>query len=442
MTDSLGMRWPWLGIIPLFACAGEPTPIGGGDDQAGDAACSGQPYAACHQGNVYRFDACGQPDGMFDECRDVLCADGACQPAACDDDIRNGRESDVDCGGGDCVGCDAGGYCLSESDCMSQVCTDRACVAASCNDKVHNGDESATDCGGGCPACADWSACRGDGDCVSGNCPAGTCLPGSCNDGDQNGSESAIDCGGSCAPCPGGSTCNTNDDCQSGDCNVVCAELECPIGMVRIGDVPACIDPFEASVWENSSCTGARYGVGLVDDYPVGFPDRVESAGCAGTCLGRAVTAPTVTVYACGVAGEVPSANITWFQAKRACENAGKLLCTWPLEWLQACWGPSELSFPYGDAYVAGRCNDGHAGNGTAVACGSMTTCQGNGAHDMSGNLWEWTETCVGDDACRSAGGSWAEVGDTYLACPTGHVGRSPDYGGETTGFRCCWRPQ
>lgn len=46
-----------------------------------------------------------------------------------------------------------------------------------CTDGVKNGDESDVDCGGTCPRCATSKICRRDGDCLSGFCSGGRCLP-------------------------------------------------------------------------------------------------------------------------------------------------------------------------------------------------------------------------------------------------------------------------
>jgi hypothetical protein len=43
--------------------------------------------------------------------------------------VKNGDESDVDCGGG-CAGCDAGKNCASGSDCASALCKGGQCVPA------------------------------------------------------------------------------------------------------------------------------------------------------------------------------------------------------------------------------------------------------------------------------------------------------------------------
>lgn len=50
-----------------------------------------------------------------------------------------------------------------------------ASAAASCHDGVKNGPESDVDCGGDCPSCAIDKACVRARDCISGLCAAGVC---------------------------------------------------------------------------------------------------------------------------------------------------------------------------------------------------------------------------------------------------------------------------
>ena len=102
-----------------------------------------------------------------------------------------------------------------------------------CADAVRNGDETDVDCGGGaCAACADGAPCSGPTDCQSSVCAAGVCQPSVCADGVQNGTETDVDCGGGCVPCENGSSCLSDTDCVSGLCaNRTCTEPDqdlCP----------------------------------------------------------------------------------------------------------------------------------------------------------------------------------------------------------------------
>ncbi len=67
---------------------------------------------------------------------------------------------------------------------------------------MKNGKETDIDCGGPiCPACADEKTCKIGTDCSSGVCAVGFCQAPSCVDQVKNGGETGVDCGGSCSPC-------------------------------------------------------------------------------------------------------------------------------------------------------------------------------------------------------------------------------------------------
>ncbi len=131
--------------------------------------------------------------------------------ASCANAVKDGDETDLNCGGTHCGKCNPGDDCLVNSDCASAKCNSGKCI--SCGDGLQNGDESDVDCGGTCAGkCADGKTCNLSGDCMSNTCAGGKCI--SCADGIKNGSETDVDCGGACAskcclrqaspPCGGG----------------------------------------------------------------------------------------------------------------------------------------------------------------------------------------------------------------------------------------------
>ena len=91
--------------------------------------------------------ACTSPTG--DSCN------GSAQNPACGchDQVKDGAETGVDCGG-------------------SSVC---GSCQGTCSDGARNQGESDVDCGGPCPACANGKTCGVAADCASGNCSGGTC---------------------------------------------------------------------------------------------------------------------------------------------------------------------------------------------------------------------------------------------------------------------------
>jgi hypothetical protein len=94
---------------------------------------------------------------------------------------------------------------------------------------VKDGNETDLDCGGSCDAkCNDYKSCTGNADCLSGLCQNFQCKPGTCSNGAKDGDESDVDCGGSCQPCVAGKACGKVADCASSFCaDGVCCNAKC-----------------------------------------------------------------------------------------------------------------------------------------------------------------------------------------------------------------------
>jgi hypothetical protein len=86
-------------------------------------------------------------------------------------------ETGADCGGAECGACDTGSACGSDSDCISRICADNLCSEPRCDDAIRNGLETDVDCGGtACAtACALGLTCALDTDCASGSCQQSSC---------------------------------------------------------------------------------------------------------------------------------------------------------------------------------------------------------------------------------------------------------------------------
>jgi hypothetical protein len=155
------------------------------------------------------------------------------------DELENGTESDVDCGGdGGCQRCTTNQRCSTLEDCDGGLCTNGLCRDASCKDGLHNGDETDMDCGGPkCASCAEGQSCLASSDCDNVACEKGKCQPRGCSDGLKNQDETDKDCGGSCpSPCADGLHCKVAADCESAVCNgqtLVCAEPKCTDGVLN-----------------------------------------------------------------------------------------------------------------------------------------------------------------------------------------------------------------
>lgn len=119
------------------------------------------------------------------------------KPNKCNGQCVNLHEDEQNCGR-------CGNACDS-----SEVCHNGRCVSSSnnnkatCTDGKKDGKETDIDCGGPtCPACTYGKTCKKGTDCSSGVCVNGYCQLPSCIDGVKNGNEAGVDCGGPCKPCP------------------------------------------------------------------------------------------------------------------------------------------------------------------------------------------------------------------------------------------------
>ncbi len=227
------------------------------------------------------------------DCASSICTASVCAAPSCTDGVKNGFETDSDCGGNCSLSgksCADGSGCIIGSDCASGVCNSTLtkpsgngkCAPASCADGVKNGNETDVDCGGGpfkgnaaCPPCGSGLACSvptPSTDCASKVCSGGRCVAGTCDDKVQNSGETGVDCGGSCTPCNDGIGCNVNSDCQSHSCaaNKLCAtscsdnvkngnetDIDCGGGVytsngTNVGPCPSCRNGFVCS--QSSDC--------------------------------------------------------------------------------------------------------------------------------------------------------------------------------------------
>ncbi len=101
------------------------------------------------------------------------CASGSCPPPqtdSCHDRILDGTETALDCGGGACQSCPGNAQCAVDGDCQTNVCADGTCAPETCSDGVRDGFESDVDCGNGCDPCPVGELCNEDQDCATGHC--------------------------------------------------------------------------------------------------------------------------------------------------------------------------------------------------------------------------------------------------------------------------------
>jgi hypothetical protein len=242
--------------------------------------------------------------------------------------------------------------------------------------------------------------------------------------------------------------------------------------MVSVRDY--CVDRYEASlvdVAEGREISPYYHPTRHQTQASYGRANR--GMGDGGTLEGHTMAVPTPPTFqlkeefaprAMSRAGVTPNGYMSETLAALACKNAGKRLCT-PEEWVTACKGQEARQFPYGDEYVAGRCNVfreahpamvlygnpsiGHLdprlnkvkarGRPLLRATGGTPECKstwGNDAiYDMVGNLDEW----VDDPDGVFRGGFYSR--NTKSGCEAKVSAHAPSYFDYSLGVRCCKTP-
>lgn len=186
------------------------------------------------------------------------------------DGIKNGQETDVDCGGPNAPPCNDGKTCAAGPDCVNRACIEKVCTPPSPTDGVKNGTETGIDCGGpsDIARCPIGQGCGGDTDCLGDICRGGICKAPGPTDGILNNDETDVDCGGPNAPkCVTGATCLASSDCQSDGCaydgkcasNRSCTKLE---GGYTCG-------PNESMGRQDDCCKTAKVGAYTIDKYQI-----------------------------------------------------------------------------------------------------------------------------------------------------------------------------
>ncbi|MFT4705953.1 MAG: hypothetical protein ACI81R_003669 [Bradymonadia bacterium] len=376
----------------------------------------GRPCGACNAGAF----VCDGPNRSG--CRD---ADPAPAPATCmcDPDETPWLPCGTDVGAcgagvrpclgtgtwGPCVSVPRGAECATDAECEAGFCLQEAVHPfASLQDDCVEGDEAAC----ARSTCRDPSVgvvCGTNDDCDSRQaCAGGFCLTLAPPATDER-------CNGIDDDCDG---LIDNDDRREEICGV------CPFNTLLITNVErdfgrrrVCVDVIEAT---RLDATDIEPGV------------RTDLSLPRFGVLPWEGATPTQAIAACGGKGyneQIPGGVVP----RRLCVRD---------EWRLAC-GASDVSYPYGDTYVAGSCNDAAITPNRLHVTANYRECayiqpRGRFPHyDVVGNLAEYVR---GDDGLVLVGGSY-QTSEASCETQTALTASRVDGGAEGVGFRCCSTP-
>ena len=347
------------------------------------AACHGRP-CACQNGR------CGQPQicTVDTDCGSATCYGGHCR--SCSNNLYDGHETDVDCGG-ECGGCGDGRVCHVSSDCISGRCEISITsgvpwpVCVSCYNGILDGDEVDIDCGGGCDRlCPIGGFCTAPIDCSTGACNSTHCTadvsipsPVSCFNNQRDHAEADTDCGGECAAvlplCGAGSICTTDADCDSYQCDSLHRCSSCSDSLLN-GD-------------ETDIDCGGPVCHSCADTQRCDFDSDCSSQNCAGPAGGHTVCSSCRNGVQDGTESDIDCGTDCPLQ----CADTSR------------CYADSDcMSMHCGGDGLCSRvdpataCSDGFLGEHETCIDGGGPQCTALGMHCAL------DESCFGDDDCVS----------------------------------------
>lgn len=141
-----------------------------------------------------------------------------------------------------------------------------------------------------------------------------------------------------------------------------------------------------------------------------------------------------------------PRENVTFAQAQSFCEGIGGRLPS-EEEWEYAARGPDGLVYPWGNQFEGSNAvYQGNAGSRTATVGSRASGVSWVGALDMTGNVWEWTDSVYTDSYAENRtayedfrvmrGGSW-NIGDLSLLRSSFRNTKQVNERFTDVGFRC-----
>jgi hypothetical protein len=240
--------------------------------------------------------------GARDAARDA--SDGAApRPPACTNGVKDGDETDVDCGGASCAACADGRACAVRRDCASLLCAGARCTSdVGCSDGAREGFASAT-------AYPNIAACAG-GWSVPGVL-AGPALAPACDRASGDDSANAS-----------GAGCSVTDLCQPGwHVCATAAEVAARTGGAGCADA-ATAGAFY--VTRQSGPGAMQCGAGANDLFGCGGVGAAPDGATCGVLsrFSNDLCVDLPAAFACGADGGAEAANVT-----KSTDGGGGALC-------------------------------------------------------------------------------------------------------------------
>lgn len=301
-----------------------------------------------------------------------------------------------------------------------------------CQNGVKDGAESDVDCGGGtCPTCADGATCNDPADCSTGSCSSGICGPpgSTCGNNKKDGDEFGIDCGGSCPACPTtsceGGGIGTGNDCGPND-EDCCTKTLVPGGTYNRSQdpqFPATVSSFYVEKYETTVGRFRNFvksGYGTQQNPPAagaGAHKLIPNSGWDPAWNGDLESNPQTfrSALKCGAAGiytwsdapgsieDEPICCETWYEAFAFCAwQGGRLPTEAELHYLQVGgseqrpypWGlgpPTNISYTVYDCIYDGSAAGQCAGSDLPPVGSVSPLGDGKwGQVDLTGSVVEW----------------------------------------------------
>ncbi len=144
---------------------------------------------------------------------------------------------------------------------------------------------------------------------------------------------------------------------------------------------------------------------------------------------------------------DYPVVGVSWYEAEAFCkwmtisrEDGYIYRLPTQQEWERAARGKEGFVYPWGDEFDKEKCNSSASGSGighTSRVDRFPNGVSPEGCYDMSGNVWEWTNSFYDDDKDTYVLRGGSCISQAVRCRCAGRDGGGPDDRNDNGGFRC-----